>query len=764
MWSAVAAPRVQEDQVLSGLEKNPYLLVNVTAGDMPASPDVLALGKRSTQALMRCLADNQDRALRADCAGMLGTLGDPASVPTLQIALEDWEANVRFEVIRALGQIADPRSVPSLVAAWSRSDEDTRNRAAILRALGSSGEPAATQFLQKVLAEKEPKTDLRPLAFGELWRNKHRLSKAVLLDQIERALWTDNSRLVLAATLRAAEYPSRQLTKALLSHLDDGNANLRNKTIRALGLVGDRSAEKRLLAMLPEARDARLLNNIAFALERIDRPAFFAQIKKLIAHKQAVIRLNAAFVVGDVRRPEGTPLIDVALHDASDGVRLEAIEAAAKLPSPASLLATGLRDTSERIRLVAVRAAAEVAEPQPLLATAMKDFDEAVRVEAVHGARSLKSPGPFLSAAMSDKEASVRQAVVQVANALEHPPAALLVGALSDDNGTVQSTAIDAVAHHKIAAGLPALDSIASTLSPGSTQPKSPHWEEAIYAMHTITPGGRADLLYDRLFASDSQTRSHRAALVLGQAPDIRVHDYLVECLLAEHCQVGEVEPSLRKERDPRVLRQLQLSWVRRRHEFGPLMVVLKPPGTEQLALADLELQPGTDWPALKRSLEMLIALSATDARPLVEARVRKANLWQRVDLQVALDRLGDPAAKVRLAKVLDQLPVEWLPRAVSVLASIPEPACRGALAAELGPRETQPEYHLALAAAAVRLDWRAGELPKRLIDGLVSSKTRERELARRYLRAAKVEDLTRAATGESRLEAKQELQRLING
>jgi HEAT repeat protein len=74
-----------------------------------------------------------------------------------------------------------------------------------------------------------------------------------------------------------------------------------------------------------------MLNNIAFALERLDPKAFFPAVQTLVTHKQAVIRLNAAFVLGDVKRPEGLSMLEAALGDASDFVRSSAIVAIGKL-------------------------------------------------------------------------------------------------------------------------------------------------------------------------------------------------------------------------------------------------------------------------------------------------------------------------------------------------------------------------------------------------------------------------------------------------
>jgi HEAT repeat protein len=729
MLHAWAAPR-PTSPILKAIEKNPYALVNVTAADMPASPDVLQLGKRSTQALSRCLADNPDANLRADCASMLGTLGDVSALATLHVALEDWEPEVRLRVIQALGQLADHRSTQPLIAAYARNDETNENREAVLKSLGALGDKSAIAFLRKILDGNEH----RPTAFAALWRNRHLVSKGVLIDEVDSALRSEDGALQYAAALKAAELRSPKLVKALVRHIDAPDANLRNKVIRALGLIGDKRAEPALLALLPKVRDARLLNNVAFALERIDRPAFFAEVQRLITHKQAVIRMNAAFVVGDVQRQDGAALLQKALSDPSDRVRLEAIEAAGKLPEPAPLLLQALHDDSESVRLQAVTAGEKLRQPLPLLTQAMRDASHQVR----------------------------HQAVV-VASTMKQPPAPLLISALNDPDPAVQRAALDGIAQSKLSLAIPALQ-------PFLADPKAPLYEPAVYALHELaaadplwsaTRAGSNDLIHDLLFASDDAARRHRAALTLAQLGDGRVHDYAVDCLFGNRCALPDVAPLLVKEADPSVIRRLELVWARGKPEWGPLLVKLRAPGLGELARADLELRGDADLAGVLRSTELLVDLGETSARPQVVARLDRAGTWQRLRLLLLLGRLGESQAAARVGAILDELPVEWLPDAAAVLGDVQDPSERKQLLTELTRRQGRPDYHLALAAAAVQLAWQPRALPPRLLDGVAAAQPRERELSRRYLRRAAPEGVTAALTHDRRSEVREELQRL---
>ena len=327
------SPWEARKRVLAAMPGDASVLINVTDREMPASPDILGLGKRGTQALARCLSDNVDGAIRHTCAMLLGRLGDRRALPALQAALEDWEAAVRAEAIEALAQIPDPSSLDPLLKLFKRQDEEPYNRQQILVTLGALSHPKAVAMLRQELRRKpgDDENDLRATAFRALWMSRHLTARGTLEGDVASALASDSEALVLAATEAAAELRSTRLTTRLTPLLEHPNAEIRNKAVYALGLIGDRSATRALLARLPHVRDARMLNNIAFALERLDRSAFYASIRQVIEHKQAIIRLNAAFVLGDVKRPEGLPMLEKALSDPSDYVKTSAIVALGKL-------------------------------------------------------------------------------------------------------------------------------------------------------------------------------------------------------------------------------------------------------------------------------------------------------------------------------------------------------------------------------------------------------------------------------------------------
>jgi HEAT repeat protein len=382
-WGARPKPpnRAATRAVLDAIARDPIALVNVSAADMPASPDILFLGRRSTRALERCLADNADARLRGLCAAMLGTLGDRSALPALHAALADWETDVRLEVIRALGRMPADQSVDPLLALYGRRDEETVVRQAILRTLGAIGHPKGVALMRRELGKprKElavPGGDLRRTALQALWRCRHRVAPAVVVDEVtralapshstdhdvERALVANDAELVRDAIAKASNLRSGRFMNALITLSGSPDDKTQNRAIQSLGLLGDRRAVPALVQLLPTARNARLLNNIAFALQRLDEQAFTREIRRMVTHRQAVIRMNAAFVLGDTRQTKALPLLERSLADPSERVQLEAVLAAAKLapaPDAVRLLEKATSAASEGVRSVAIEAVGE---------------------------------------------------------------------------------------------------------------------------------------------------------------------------------------------------------------------------------------------------------------------------------------------------------------------------------------------------------------------------------------------------------------------
>lgn len=335
-----APPMTEEDarkkrsSVLVGMAADDAVLINVTRREMPGSPDVLELGRKGARALARCVSDNVDDELRSRCAGLLGRIGDRKALPELQGALEAWNADVRRAAIDALRRMPDRSSTPGLAKVLEREDEEPSNRVLALEALGMMADQRAIPVLQQRLHTGSEDVTVRGAAFRGLWKSRHLRFRTALVADVAFALSSDVPDLMLQGTFAASELRDPALVTPLARLMQSGDARIRNRAVYALGKIGSPSATRALLAQLPKVREARMLNNIAFALERLDPKAFYATAEGLTRHKQAQIRMNAAFVIGDVRRPEGLALLEEGLSDKNETVQLSAITAIGKLDSP----------------------------------------------------------------------------------------------------------------------------------------------------------------------------------------------------------------------------------------------------------------------------------------------------------------------------------------------------------------------------------------------------------------------------------------------
>ncbi len=637
--------------ILRKLPTDATALINVTRAEMPGSPDILNLGKRATGALVRCLSDNTDAGLRVECAEILNDLGDRSALPALRTALEDWEEPVRYAVVRALGTMPDKASFAPLAKVAERKDESDQVKDAAIAALGALGSQDAVRFLRTALhrVPKKDEPDRRAAIFYALWQSRSLMARTTFVADTVYALKSGADSLIYAGVEASTELRERALSAALIPLMDHANAEVRNKAVYALGHIGDPTATRALMAHLPKVRESRMLNNIAFALERLDRKAFYVAIDKLAQHKQAVIRLNAAFVIGDVRRPEGLPILARTAGDASDLVKASSVAAIGKLDTP----------------------------------------------DAV----------PVAEKYIGDANWSIR--------------------------------------------------------------------EQAVYAVTALTHGKRKDLVYDKLFAAKLPRRGgdeirRRAAVKLGELGDTRVRDYLVKCYETRACGYGDVADFFSADHDATASQRLLLDWVQGRTELTDLLGHKNPSGAGLLAASSLGQARALDNRyRLRSSADFLGYVGSAATRPALAPDLRASSLWTRLHVAVAAARLGDAQAAASLVTELDNAPAAWAPHIVRLLTRIEEPKLRASLKPELERRSKGADVDVAMASAAVLLDWDADAGFFRFLDALASSSPREQALAREYLLRARDKKVTwvmrRALARETRPFVRDDLRVLLD-
>jgi len=356
-------------EVYRRIPKETGVLINISRALFPATRDVTLLGQRATPALRRGLLENTDAGVRWKAALVLTQLRDPTSRPDLHAALNDWIPSVRHQALLALAVLGDRSSVPVILKRLGDPDETLANRVAAIRALGRIGDaraagPIIRQFHQglpivRQLKKVHDEPSVRLAAMSALWDLRHAVGRATLGRQLHLALVDPNEQVVRRAAIISGNLRDVTALPHLRKVLLTRGTDLRNVAAYAIGRIGSPEGIRVLEEALPRVRNGRLLNNISFALKRLRAQGLWWHLRNLLLHKQAFIRLNAAFTAGEMRLPQSLPLLLRLLADPNEMVRAEALVALAKLRLPEAhgpLLAFAASARSSQLRL-ALRAA-----------------------------------------------------------------------------------------------------------------------------------------------------------------------------------------------------------------------------------------------------------------------------------------------------------------------------------------------------------------------------------------------------------------------
>jgi HEAT repeat protein len=338
----------------------------------------------------------------------------------------------------------------------------------------------------------------------------------------------------------------------------------------------------------------------------------------------------------------------------------------------------------------------------------------------------------------------------------------MLTKALEDPSDYVKTSAIVALGKLGTEQAIPPLQRFVDA-------PNLSIRQEAIYALHALSGGKRADLIHDKLFLTSKPAVRRRAAIELGKAGDARARDFLIACLEQHSCAIPEVEAYVRRDRSPAVSGRVLLAWARGHEELTDLLAELRPQGTLPIAVSSVDAAMArSDIHAAAHAVDLVGDLGDASALPRIAGRLAEADAWLRVHAAVALARLGDAGADARLLADLDNFPAQWLPGFAEALQRIREQAAQARLTPELMRREKGPDVDIALAAAASRLAWDPEAAIFRFLDALAAPGARERELAARYLQRNRAQKVTwllrRALSRESREDVRDRLRELLVG
>ncbi|GMV42500.1 MAG: hypothetical protein AMXMBFR64_42160 [Myxococcales bacterium] len=397
-------------RVLHLLPTQDDLLVNLDPADLPSTTDMVRLGRRATPAIINGLVNSMSEQVRSSCAAVLTATRDPRAITALIDALDDPDDGVRYLALQALGMVESRSSTPRVLTLLAKPGVAAYVRSEAIRTLGRIGDPAAVEPLMRRF-----RTTWDPAAQEALWDMRMQLGTSALEDIVVpplEAAGKDSGPphdVVAFAVERAGDLRLSDAVDPLIA-LFPARPNLQNRIVYALGLIGDRSALKFLRAQLDSTGDARLMNNVTFALQRLgeDVTPF---LRGMLADRRAYIRFNAAFVAGDLREARLVDALIAALSDPNDVVRSEAAVALGRIASPAATpaLEAALASENEIVRRDVLLALASIDYPRwrdRIVSELLPSEHPSVREKAARflaGRRDPELVGPVLAALSPDE-------------------------------------------------------------------------------------------------------------------------------------------------------------------------------------------------------------------------------------------------------------------------------------------------------------------------------------------------------------------------
>lgn len=341
--------RLTPEQLLERIPEEPDILINVSAYAMPATSDIMRLGNAATPALVNCLINNLDAYARVVCANVLVATRDVRAIHPLIAALDDPEPAVRSWAIDALAEIESRPATARLLELLEEPKMEGSFEREIVRALGRSGDPAAVAPLLERFTSYWDGSSQRAL-----WDMRSQLTD----EQLRTLLVTpftesrsEVSREVLEFAIeRAGDLQLTELVEPLIEYYPEAYPSTQNRIIYNLGRIGDPAAIPFIESQIDLTGEARLLNNVTFALQRLGVDVL-PLLRTGLADQRAYIRYNMAFVAGDLRAPLVPELLH-ALEDVNDIVRSEAALALGRVGDASAIpgLEKATRDVNPIVR------------------------------------------------------------------------------------------------------------------------------------------------------------------------------------------------------------------------------------------------------------------------------------------------------------------------------------------------------------------------------------------------------------------------------
>jgi HEAT repeat protein len=360
---------------------------------------VVALANRGdTTVEQRCLLF---RALGAGCA--------VRAVPVLLDGLKAGNRETRLAAYEALGAISR-RDLPMDVAQWQEwwASNAHRTREDILsehcQALARQLDACRAQ----VAAVTEEKQELIRLISSDSGQAPQSLLAALDSHSESVRLYASVRLAALAPQVVGALELDDRDYKTVKGALDDGLPEVRRNVVRfAAALPGARREELVRKALSDE--DPGVLTAAVAATRSGTGPDAASRLATLLTtSRHAVVRVEAANVLGKVGSQESLPALLTALDDTEENVRWFAVEGLRKLgagqavPRISELL---VKDDSERVRQIAADTLGDLGQPAGAVALseALSDRNEKVREKAADSLMRLATNDADRMAVIADK-------------------------------------------------------------------------------------------------------------------------------------------------------------------------------------------------------------------------------------------------------------------------------------------------------------------------------------------------------------------------
>lgn len=348
-----------------------------------AAEALARLGNAALPALGRCVKGELDEVRANGCAGVLGSIGEPSTAPTLVEALraERVDPTVALE---ALGKIGARTGLPAALEYLSAPDARVRRRAieASMELLDpKSPDGRAVEPIRAALSAPTLLMSERVLLVGLLGRTGSRRALEPLSLIARQA---DETILRRAALEALGLLGAVGQTNVLLSALDEPEPALRFAAALALRQSADPRAAGPLLKRLSEAAEQ-------------DRTALLLALTGAVRH------------AGD---PKIVAEIDSLIDRSHGGVRdalIEVLAAADGAAASAALEALLTRANSLEDRAKVAEGLASHAKARGKLLELAHDVDGSVRANAIWSLGSVaeRSDAPRLAEALTDRDVAV---------------------------------------------------------------------------------------------------------------------------------------------------------------------------------------------------------------------------------------------------------------------------------------------------------------------------------------------------------------------